>query len=197
MSQGATHMAIWFMRVSATICLAAIVGVVGLFGRDWYREMANDSARLAAQERVTLLGGSMIWEEIGNDYIIALERSEITDAQLVELVTLLQPLARGSSSSANVPQQFAFNLAGTKIGDDGMQAISTLPVSWLNLDGTLITDDGILHMRNQQQMTIMTVGGTKVTRPGVEAIRGSLPHVWIPIVSHGRPRPTSDEQSSP
>lgn len=174
-------MANWFMRLSALICLAAIVGVLSLFGYDWYRERVNDANIVAAQERVASLGGSLSLDGEANDYIILLHNSAVNDAQIAELVVLLQPLATGSSLTPEVPQKFAFNLAGTDVGDPAMQSLATLPVAWLNLNNTKITDDGLWHLRDQQRLRIVTVTGTKVTRPGVQAMRDSLPHLWIPI----------------
>lgn len=182
-------MAIWFMRLSAAICLAAIVGVLGLFGYDWYRELVNDANMTAAQARVASLGGSLSLDGADNDYIILLHNSQVSDAQIAELVVLLRPLATGSSPTPEVPQRFAFNLAGTEVGDPAVQSISTLPVAWLNLNNTKITDDGLLHLRDQRQLRIVTVSGTRVTRPGIQAIRHSLPHVWIPVADRRVIRP--------
>jgi hypothetical protein len=173
-------MAIWFMRLSAVICLAAIVGVLSLFGYDWYRERLNDANIAAAQERVEALGGSLSRDGEDNDYIILLHNSAVNDAQIAELVVLLRPLAAGSSPTPEVPQRFAFNLAGTEVGDPAMRSIATLPVAWLNLNNTKITDDGLLQLRDQRRLHIVTVAGTRVTRPGIQAMRDSLPHVWIP-----------------
>jgi uncharacterized protein (TIGR02588 family) len=179
-------MAIWFLRVSAAICLAAIVSVVGLTGRDWYRDAADAAAMATAQQRVEALGGSFSWEAADSEYVIALHNTAVTDAELVELVGLLQPLAGDSPRTPGAMQEFAFNLAGTKIGDEGMQAISALPVAWLNLNDTRITDRGLLHLRNQRRIGIVTVGGTSVTQPGIDTIRLSLPHIWIPVHTRSR-----------
>ena len=78
---------------------------------------------------------------------------------------LLRPLATGSSPSPDVPRAFAFNLDGTQVGDQSVLAISTLPVAWLSLNGTLITDQGLLHLRDQRRLSIVTISGTKVTQP--------------------------------
>jgi hypothetical protein len=173
-------MAIWFMRLSAVICLAAIVGVLSLFGYDCYRERVNDANIAAAQERVAALGGSLSLDGEDNDYIILLHDSAVNDAQIAELVVLLRPLATGSSPTPEVPQKFAFNLSGTNVGDPAMRAIATLPVTWLNLNYTKVTDDGLLQMRDQRRLRIVTVNGTRITRPGIQAMRDSQPHVWIP-----------------
>jgi hypothetical protein len=175
-------MAIWFMRVSAAICVAAIVSVVGLFGRDWYREAACDAALVAAQERIESLGGSLSRDVVEDNYVIMLQETAIDDEQIAALVLLLQPLAAGRSSP-NVPERFAFNLAGTNVGDPAVQAIATLPVSWLNLNGTRVSDAGLMHLRDQPQLSILTVGGTQVTGPGVDAFRATRPTVWIPVAN--------------
>ena len=172
-------MAIWFMRASAAICIAAIISVVGLFGYDWYREAASDAALAAVEARVESLGGTFSQEVFEDDYVIVLQNSEIDDEQIAGLVVLLRPLA-AVRSSPNVPERFAFNLAGTKVGDPAVQAISTLPVSWLNLNGTQVSDAGLMHLRDQSQLSIVTISGTKVTKPGIEAFRASKPQVWIP-----------------
>lgn len=180
--------AIWFMRLSATICLAAIATVLVLLTRDWYREAANDAALSAAQLHVESLGGSLSLDSADDDYIVSLRDSTVSDAQIAELVVLLRPLATGSSPSPDVPRAFAFNLAGTQVGDQSVLAISTLPVAWLNLNGTLITDQGLWHLRDQRQLSIVTISDTKVTRPGINAMRDSLPRVWIPVSDRGPPR---------
>ena len=177
--------AIWFMRLSAAICLATIVAVLVLVARDWYREAANDSALAAAESHIQSLGGSLSQDTADNNYVVLLHNSAITDAQIEELVALLRPLAIGSSPSPDVPRMFAFNLAGTQVGDQGLLAISTLPVTWLNLNGTRITDQGLLHLRDQRRLSIVTISGTEVTRPGINAMRDSLPHVWVPVADRG------------
>ena len=123
-----------------------------------------------------------------SDFVVSLRDSAVSDAQIEELVVLLRPLATGSAPSPDVPQKFAFNLAGTGVGDQSMLAISTLPVVWLNLNGTQITDQGLWHFRDQRQLSIVTISGTKVTRPGINAMRDSLPQVWIPVSDRGAPR---------
>jgi hypothetical protein len=105
----------------------------------------------------------------------------VTDDQIEELVLLLQPLAHDAPPTPRLPQTYAFNLSGTKVGDHSLEAISTLPIAWLNLNGTEITDAGLWQLRNQQQLSIVTVSGTKVTSPGIDALRKSLHQVWIPV----------------
>ena len=180
--------AIWFMRLSAAICLAAIVAVLVVVGRDWYREAANDSALAAAHLHINSLGGSLSQDAVDSSFIVSLRDSAVTDAQIEELVALLRPLATGSSPAPDVPRMFAFNLAGTQVGDQGLLAISSLPVMWLNLNGTRITDQGLLHLRDQRQLSIVTISGTEVTRPGINAMRDSLPQVWVPVSDRGHPR---------
>lgn len=181
-------MAIWFMRVSATICLTAIVSVLGLFGRDWYREASSDAALAAAQEHVESLGGSFSRDVFEDNYVIVLDGPEIGDEHIAGLVVLLKPLA-AVRSSPNVPERFAFNLAGTKVGDPAVQSIATLPVSWLNLNGTQVSDAGLMHLSDQPQLSIVTLSGTRVTRPCIDAFCASRPHVWIPVASQAQPRP--------
>jgi hypothetical protein len=185
---GAAAMAIWFMRISAAICIAAIVSVVGLFGYEWYCEAANDAALAAVQEHVESLGGSFSQDVFEDNYVIVLDGPEIGDDHIAGLVVLLQPLT-AVRSSPHVPERFAFNLAGTKVGDPGVQAIATLPVSWLNLNGTQVSDAGLMHLRQQSQLSIVTLSGTRVTRPGIDAFSASKPQVWIPVASQARARP--------
>jgi hypothetical protein len=176
-------MAIWFMRISAVICLASIVGVLSLVGADWYAEVRDRAAMAAAQQHVQDLGGSF-FAEPADEMVIMLNDAAIGDAQIELLVVDLRALNRRSS---HLPQSFAFNLAGTQVGDKGVQAISTLPVAWLNLNGTQVTDQGFQHLRNQPRLNLVTVAGTKVTRPAMDEMRTALPQLLIFVSDQRRP----------
>jgi hypothetical protein len=176
---GAFAVATWFMRLSAATCLGTIVVIVSLVVLDCYRDWTEQSAMKAATRRVEELGGKLSVDLVGNQYVIVLHGPAITDTQIAELVVLLQPLSQGVLQQHPNHQLFAFNLAGTSVSDVSIEAISTLPVAWLNLNGTQVTDQGLLHLRNQEDLSLMTVADTRITRPGVQAFQGSLPQVWI------------------
>jgi hypothetical protein len=169
-------MAIWFMRLSATICVATIVGVLGLVGRNWYQDASQEVAFHEARQHVKDLGGTLTTDLGEDNYVITL-RGDVSDAQIEQLIGVLQPV---SLRSRWVQPRFAFDLAGTQVGDEGVLAISTLPVTWLNLNGTHVTDQRLLHLRNQPRMSMLIVNGTKVTKPALSEMEVLMPQLWIP-----------------
>ncbi|HEX5103585.1 MAG TPA: hypothetical protein VFV87_07240 [Pirellulaceae bacterium] len=176
-------MAIWFLRLSATLCFTTAAGALSLIGLDWYRHSADEAEYGVARQHVSSLGGRIFKDDYGN-YIIELQRSSVTDAELERLVLALQPL-RSEHSSPDIERMFAFDLSATSVGDRGVQAIADLPLDWLNLNSTQITDGAFPHLYDQERLAVMTVSETHVTWPAIQEMRAHSPHVWIPATLHG------------
>ena len=182
-------MAIWFLRFAAATCLTITLGALVLAGRHYYQSAADEAAISAARQHVEQLGGSFSIDNHGGNYVIALHGPVITDSELEKLVECLQPLPTGpTQQTRHYHRRFAFNLANTSIGNQGVQAISTLPLTWLNLSDTQITDPALDHLRKQNRLNLVLIAGTKVTKPAIEGLHADLPHLWIPASDTGRQR---------
>jgi hypothetical protein len=174
-------MAIWFLRFAAAVCLATVVGALGLAGRQFYRSASEEAAISAAQDHVERLGGTFVIDRLDGNYVITLHGPEIDDDDVGQLVGYLQPLPTEPSSRSARHHRFAFNLANSNVGDRGIQELSKLPLSWLNLNNTQITDKALLHLREQDRMGLLLVSQTALTRPAIEDLRETIPQLWIPI----------------
>ena len=181
-------MAIWFLRFAATICLATVLGALGFAGREFYQSASEKAAISSAQDYVEGLGGSLVLDRLDGNYVIALHGPEIDDQDLESLVVYLQPLPTGPSSRSARHHRFAFNLASSNVGNRGIEEISKLPLSWLNLNNTKITDEALTHLRDQDRLGLLLVAQTAVTRPAIEDLRQTIPQLWIPISERPRRR---------
>lgn len=119
-----------------------------------------------------------------------LERTKVSDACLafIKAMPALEKLElyRNAISDKGVVQ-----LAGkatlkelcidrTQVTDACMPAIAKLPnLEKLHLDYTGVTDAGLVHLKTLQRLFWVTLKGTKVTRKGIDDLKGALPNADI------------------
>jgi YHS domain-containing protein/uncharacterized membrane protein len=70
------------------------------------------------------------------------------------------------------PNILWLDLAGTKVTDDGLATLSTMPnLTRLHLQRTAITDEGLVHLEKLAKLTYLNLYGTKVTDEGLKYLR--------------------------
>ena len=75
-------------------------------------------------------------------------------------------------------------LDGTQITDDGLVHLAGMSrLQWLSLGGTQITDNGLVHFKGMARLRYVSLDGTNVTNEGVKKLQQALPNcdiVWSP-----------------
>jgi len=87
-----------------------------------------------------------------------------------------------SALSPMSDQIFSLNLAGTKVTDAGLPALSKLPnVRILHLEKTAVTDAGLAHLKGLNSLEYLNLYGTQVTDAGLAQLEGlkNLKHVYL------------------
>ena len=79
-------------------------------------------------------------------------------------------------------QIFALNLAGTKVTDAGLAALTKLPnLRMLHLEKTAVGDAGLAHLKGLNSLEYLNLYGTQVTDAGLPQLEGlkNLKHVYL------------------
>jgi uncharacterized membrane protein/mono/diheme cytochrome c family protein len=91
------------------------------------------------------------------------------DNELAELAALSRNIA-------------ALNLAGTKVTDNGIAILATMPnLSHVRLERTAITDAGLKNLSKLRKLDYLNLYGTAVSDAGLQSLRGlpSLHHLYL------------------
>ena len=70
-----------------------------------------------------------------------------------------------------------------KLGADGLEnddgLVSASEVSWVNFEGTQITDAGLVHLKSLAELQSLGLQETQVTEAGVADLQKALPNCQI------------------
>lgn len=72
------------------------------------------------------------------------------------------------------------NLTGTLITDAGLVHLKEMPnLQELNLDGTKVTDAGLVHLNGLTKLTYLYLDDTQITDAGAADLQKTLPNCYI------------------
>jgi hypothetical protein len=72
-------------------------------------------------------------------------------------------------------------LHGTKLTDAGLAYLTQLPLDWLGLSDTGVTDRGVARLCELRSLSGLNIIGTQITREGAARLRKSLPKLPRPF----------------
>jgi hypothetical protein len=170
-----------FRPVTSLFTFLAVLAALISFAVWGFRLAARyEQALVAAQEQVHQLGGSLNIDLVDGYYVVKLPPTA-TDKEVKELIPHFRRLYTGPSirSPGDSLGPFAFWLSGTQITDEGIKCLSELPLGYLHLDDTQLTDRGLSYLHRQEGLTLVTLKNTGVTDAGVAALERARPRCWV------------------
>jgi hypothetical protein len=193
-------------RVASLLALVAVVAVLCAVPVH-QRYLASEQKAIAAF--ITQEGGFFNYNEftaqprypmwlkarIGRDYVVTLDavvfvQHKNTDAVLSTLAKLpglhllklpaCDVTQNGLASLAGVKRLKWLELAATPTTDEGLRRVATIrSIEILDLRNTDVTDEGIVTLKSMPRLKELLVGGSKMTRMGIEQLRTALPSCKI------------------
>src|SRR5262245_23556704 len=160
------------------IVVSISIAVATVFG--WRSHLAAQK-RLSfaeSQQAARRLGALLSVDLVDGYFIVQFPLAETDDHRLAQIIPHLRALSN-PSLSLDYQKAFGIDLSGTKVSDQGLKAISELPLVWVQLNKTSVTDRGLECLRSQRALRLVTVQDTACTTAGMRSLERSLPSCWI------------------
>src|SRR5262249_18072193 len=112
-----------------------------------------------------------------------LSRSAITDEGLTHLrdMTIAHETGRQAATLTRTPGPLAVVLDGTSISDAGLMHLSGVPVGFISLARTQISDSGLAELTSCPRLTALDVSHTQVSDKSLHSLSEFPALLWVNV----------------
>ena len=135
-----------------------------------------------AQRLVASQGGSLSFDLVDGNYMLDLSGDTATDKTIRSLLPILTALPTGFTLiGPGEGRLFWVTLTDGSITDDGLAALSTLRISWLQISGAHVTDTSVSTLVAMDELYGIILSDVRITDDGITKLRSAKAGATIVI----------------
>ena len=148
-----------------SIVIAATVAWLPLVRHHRQRQFAE------TQRFVDSMGGALSLDLVDGNYVLTLSGNNATDNTIHALLPTLKQLPTGFTLlGPGENRLFWVDLSGGSTTEDGLDALSTLRISWLAISSAQLTDASVSSLLGMSDLSGVVLSDVQLTECGMEQL---------------------------